>query len=174
MTTIIGLGHRARQGKDTLAELIQHRLRGEGARCRVYSFAAHLKAVARQLGMKGKDPKALQLLGDAMRRFDQDVFVKQAAQQVDDDGCDFAIIPDLRRLNEMHWIRSQGGLVVKVQRLENGVPFVARDRDGGHPSEKELEDEVFDDYVMAESGDLEALGLAARWVAERAHDRRRV
>lgn len=166
MTRIIGLGHRARHGKDTFADLLQHELVSQGATCRVYSFAYSLKCLARTLGMKGKDSKGLQLLGDAVRRFDQDYFIKVLAPQIDDDGRDFAVITDTRYLNEARWIKTQGGVTVKVQRLENGLPFKAADRPDDHPSEAQLADYTWDHNLAAESGDLEGLGRAARWLAD--------
>jgi hypothetical protein len=47
-TKIIGLGHKARHGKDTVASHLLKLLPG----ARIFSFADDLKALARALGMR--------------------------------------------------------------------------------------------------------------------------
>jgi hypothetical protein len=58
----------------------------------------------------------LQFIGNGFRKFDQEVWVRKLAASLKPGGN--YIIHDLRYPNEARWIRSQGGLLVRVWRPE--------------------------------------------------------
>lgn len=63
---IIGIGHRARQGKDSAARFIHETFPQQ---TRIYSFASSVRAVCRTvLGMEEKDAPLLQLVGTEVFR----------------------------------------------------------------------------------------------------------
>lgn len=166
-TLLIGIGHKARHGKDFLANEIHAELPRE---TKIYSFGNALKAYCRVQGwMTVKDGKLLQEVGTDLFRdkVDPDIWVKCLAYQLEEERPKCAIIGDLRFPNEHAWIKTRGGMVVKVSRLnEDGTPFVAPDRPAEHYSENALNDHVFDMNVVAKSGDIAEL---QRWADKIVH-----
>lgn len=165
-TLIVGFGFKARHGKDTVAKMVEELL--PAGTCRVMPFAYHLKAYARVLGMKGKDGTLLQALGtEVFRRLDPETWIRCHAEWVADEKPRVALVPDVRFKNECRYIARAGGLLYRVDRLnEDGSPYVAGDRDTRHQSETELEGEaLFDQYFQARSGDMAELRRAAVTVA---------
>lgn len=144
---VIGVGHKARHGKDTTANHIVRQTRGQA---RIMSYADDVYALARQLGMQGKDAGVLQALGtDVGRRIDEHRWTKSIYNNILVKRPPIVVIPDVRFLNEVEMIREMGGVVIKVHRVQkDGTPFVATDRNPNHPSEVELD--KFDgwDYVI--------------------------
>lgn len=161
-TVILGLGHKARHGKDSVAAAISDTLPGT----RIFSFADELKAIARALGMTTKNAPFLQKLGEALRTLDQDFFVKRMLLRIEESSPRFAVIPDVRYPNEVRAIQDREGLVVKVSRLdEYGAPWVAKDRDPNHESETALDGFPFDDAFVIADGDLAGIKAAAASLA---------
>lgn len=156
MALIIGFGHKARQGKDTVCQIVHEAL---PKLTRIVSFADDLKAHARVMGMRTKDSGMLQLLGSALRRVDPAVFVRCLASRLEDVGAPCVLVSDVRYINEADWIRQRNGMVVRVTRHEpNGLLYVAPDRDPDHLSETELD--TYHDwnwYISALSGDIQKL-----------------
>ena len=136
-------------------------------------FSGDLKSYARILGMRGKDSRFLQKLGDALRSLDQDIFVKCLAEQVFSEEPPCVLIPDVRYVNEAEWIKRQGGVLVRVARTEpNGLQYVAQDRDPNHPSEAELNHyDGWGWYIHAESGDITTLQREATLLIHGIRDR---
>lgn len=187
---IIGLGHRARHGKNTVAEEIAGVLRENGFRyVFLMSFAAQLKEFCRAnheaismcyratTGRELNSPKAdpvygyvdiLQWFGtDVARKLDVDFWVKKVSRIIELDVAREAavIFTDVRFPNEINWIESIGGKTVKVERLNfDGSLWLSPDRDPNHLSEVALKDYVFDYSVMAHS--LDELKSQARSLAE--------
>lgn len=163
-TTVIGLGFRARCGKDTLASYM-HALMPEESR--VYHFADALKAWCRVQGMmKEKDGLLLQVIGtDVFRqRVDSNIWVKCLQYQIEEDHPRVAIISDMRFPNEAEWVKSRGGLTVRLTRyLADGeTEFISPDRPPDHPSEVALEGYQFHRAHGALGGDLRSLRAIAR------------
>lgn len=148
MPLIIGFGHRARQGKNIAAEAIAE----IAPRCVVMGFADALKRMcADYWRMTEKDPLLLQRVGQGIRDFDHDFWVKQLERAVPTE-CDTLLITDLRYQNEFDWIkRHVGGYCVKVTRLVDGEPFVSGDRDPNHSSEVALADAKWDAELIREN-----------------------
>lgn len=150
-TFIVGLGHKARQGKDSVAAGL---LQSYPAVARRAAFADALRAVCRvNHGMTEKDPELLQRIGVGRRQTDPDIWVRAAAwlmQEWEDDfkGVQMIVIPDLRFPNEADWIKRHGGIVLDVRRYApDGTRMIATDRDPTHISETALDGYNFDGIV---------------------------
>lgn len=97
----------------------------------------------------GKHRKFLQWWGTEYRRY-QDPFywIKKTAQQIEKDNPQFALISDMRFVNELLWVKAVGGFTVKVQRKGFEAPGAA-----GHVSERELDGRPFDWEIHHETLD---------------------
>jgi hypothetical protein len=127
-TTIIGIGNKARHGKNVVADVFAAAAPGD---VRLYSWAGALKAFCRvALGMREKDGRLLQLVGtdyfrlghkgrvaaiDALRgtpafeplralygvlEHDPDIWVRVLLDTIAEDAPRYAVIPDTRFPNE--------------------------------------------------------------------------
>lgn len=162
MTRIIGIGHRARCGKDTLAQYM-HALVPEESR--IYHFADSLKAWCRVQGMMTqKDGALLQVVGtDIFRqRVDPDVWVRCLGYQIEEEHPRIAIVSDMRFPNEAEWVQGLGGLTVHLRRLlPDGLEFITPDRPADHPSETALDGYPFHRHYEVAGGDLDGLRAIA-------------
>lgn len=146
---VVGLGHRARHGKDTAAAAICAAFGADALRI---GFADAVRAVCRvNHEMTTKDPALLQQVGVGRRQTDPDIWVRAVAWAVHDWSSDrngrpgVVVIPDVRFRNEAQWIRQQQGMLVCVTRYgPDGLPFVASDRPATHISETSLQPHDFD------------------------------
>lgn len=153
-TAIIGVGHRARQGKDSAARAMISLMPKDVMR---FAFADDLYAVARVVhGMREKDPALLQRLGtEVYRAVDDEVWVRSVYYKIKEANPPIAIITDVRFPNEANFVRQLGGITLRVQRVkEDGVTaFVAPDRNPKHASEIALNpDHWWDDTITNVSG----------------------
>ena len=164
MSLLVGFGHKARHGKDTVAGLVHQALPKHTT---VMRFSGDLKAHARILGMKGKDSRFLQKLGDALRSLDQDIFIRCLGEQIADEEPPCVLIPDVRYKNEAEWIKKQGGVLVRVTRTDpSGLQYVSSDRDPNHVSETELDHyDGWGWYIDAPSGATALLEEESMWLA---------
>jgi hypothetical protein len=72
-----------------------------------------------------------------------------------DELPDVAIVTDMRFINEAQMIRSLGGKLVDIRRInKDNSPYVAPDRDPNHRSEVELDDYPADYRWLVRSGDM--------------------
>jgi hypothetical protein len=149
-TLVIGLGHRARHGKDQTAAFMVDALRSAGYDARRYGFADALYGYCRtHLGMTSKDAPMLQRVGVEKRAEDPNIWIRQVALKIADDQPVVAIIPDTRFINEGTFVRAWGGALVKVMRFDaNGEAFVDPSRPADHPSEVQGESITWDRVVM--------------------------
>lgn len=146
---LVGLGHKARHGKDTAAAAICAAFGAESYRI---GFADAVRAVCRiNHGMTTKDAPLLQHVGVGRRQTDPDIWVRAVAWAVHDWSADrngrpgVVVIPDVRFPNEAQWVRDNHGLLVCVTRYgPDGQPFVANDRSAVHLSETALSRTDFD------------------------------
>lgn len=164
MTLIIGLGSKARQGKDLAAQAIldyydnksrqfsKHGLKPV-TRVQRIGFADALYEVARnEYGMTEKDAPLLQRIGHERRQQDENYWIKRAFEKILP-TTDIVIIPDTRYKNEAVCIKDQGGYVVSVERYnQDGSRFIANDRPANHPSEIDLDDWNFDFRLINSHG----------------------
>lgn len=127
-TLLVGLGHKARHGKDEVAQALMRRLLNNGTRVRLYAFAAALKAWCRVEGfMEEKDWPLLQYVGTEMfRKRDPGIRVRALAYQITEERPEAAVITDMRFPNELTLVKKNGGIVVKVERYNpDGTLYAA-------------------------------------------------
>lgn len=163
---IVALGHKARNGKDTVAQLMLER---DPRRVKIYSFGNALKCFCRVMGWMGpKDGPLLQTIGtEVFRKQDPDKWVRVLSYQIEEEKPEIAVISDLRFPNEADWVRGSGGIVVRIKRLhDNGEQYLSTDRPTNHPSEIALDNYLFDYTFSAKNGDFPML----RQVADRLYD----
>ena len=108
----IGFMGLAGSGKDTAADALMF----THHRC---SFASRLKGIARMLGWDGeKDERGrafLQDLGMAVRRFDEDTWVRLLSEEISP-RMQQLVFTDVRFQNEADFVRSIGGIIVRIVR----------------------------------------------------------
>lgn len=168
-TLLVGIGHKARVGKDTCAWHLITSLRSSGIDARRYGFADALKAVCRvEYNMTTKDAVLLQQVGvryrDGYRAGDEyrpsmdvpaptpDIWVTTLLDTIAEDAPRVAVISDTRFRNEVAAIRAAGGLYLRIDRASRP----ATGRDDTHISEVDL-DGVAPDIVIPNHGTLEEL-----------------
>lgn len=123
---IIGLGYRAKSGKDTVGAI----LRDHGYLRK--AFADKLKEIASI--MTGRDAFAddfktedcgfgmtggafLQTLGTQMRNtYGDDIWLRLVDQQINKSTTARFVITDVRHHNEAAYVKSRGGILIKVDR----------------------------------------------------------
>lgn len=177
---IIGVGHKARHGKNTFAAHVADRF-GSKYNIVVSGFADALKKEASQIGMDtladrygvelsadvdmsdplcqtqyGKQPKVLQAHGQGMRKSNPWYWinkVKEYAESLPDKTI--LVVADMRYKNEALWVKESGGVTVKVCR----AGFVDPSRDPNHISEVDLDDYNFDYTISVGEGCLDELKL---------------
>lgn len=168
--TLIGLGHWARVGKDSLArELVSsHGFVQLAFADALREFAVkvdpHLQEVVHSCGgdwevAKVRDPsvrETLQRVGEAAREtLGRDVWVRALERRLRPAGC--YVISDVRYPEEAQLIRGRRGCLVDVRRPGVGAA-------NGHPSEHALDEWPGWDAVVYNDGDVGALAAAAAWV----------
>jgi hypothetical protein len=170
-TLIIGLGHKARNGKDAVADYIM-RAFGRSQNIRRYAFADALKAHCRvAFGMTEKDGPLLQMVGtDLYRKNDMNIWVRALYWTIREHSPEVALITDMRFLNEAAFIKEQGGATVEVNRRNlDGTRYISPDRDATHASENALNGYDYDYTIEAASGDLDSLQADAAKIFLAAH-----
>lgn len=157
---IIGLGNKARNGKDTIA---QHLVEIDPRRVKTYSFGLALKSFCRVMGlMEVKDGPLLQTMGtEVFRRIDPDKWVRVLDWQLQEEKPSIAVIADCRFENEAKWIRSQSGVLVRIKRMLGDIQFITKDRPADHPSEIGLDGFDWDSTYEIQDGDRDGLRKAA-------------
>jgi len=164
---ILGLGHRARHGKDSVAREIIRECGCMGVYAKQYAFADALKSYCRvAFGMREKDAPLLQYIGtNVLRAKDPDIWVRVLLDTLYEQQPDVAIITDMRFSNEADAITDWGGYTMKVERRNaDGTLWLTSDRDPHHPSEEALHDYEFDRVVSVHDGEHRLLlddGLSA-------------
>ena len=180
---IIGLGSKARQGKDIAGEAIVNYYNNRLAaaekhfgsvsedkypKARVFKFADALYKVCREeYGMKEKDARLLQKIGDGRREeFGLDYWINQLRPELEK-FKGVKIITDVRYINEADFIKSLGGYTVQIFRLtEDGTPYITNDRDPNFISEVQLDNYNWDFKLINSHGHIALLGEQAITLAE--------
>lgn len=149
----IALGHQARVGKDTFADVVTKHLTAAQ-----FAFADELKLlcadVQRSLGRPiVKDPMLLQLLGEGLRHvYGSYVWITPTMRNIEEVIAELPecsiVVTDLRYLDEALTLRAAGFTLIKIDRPDHPI-----DRDPTHPSEVGLVEGDFD-YVVYNSGDM--------------------
>lgn len=149
-TLVIGVGNKARQGKDTMAAV----LRQCSADVQRFAFGDAIKAYARAFhGMTVKDGPLLQRLGHDTRQRDPEIWLRALYWQIAEARPRVAVITDMRMRNEAAMIQRMGGLLVRVNRVNEDLsPFISTDRNPNDVSEVELDDFDFDFELLNVNG----------------------
>lgn len=152
--TVIGLGHKARHGKDTVARILQEQF---PRLVRRFSFADDLYAICRVLhGMTTKDAQLLQRVGVEYRERDATVWVRSVYSKICTERPAVAVITDVRFPNELAFVRALGGACWKVERrLPDGSVYVDPSRPSTHVSETALDGATWDRVIANPDGDVE-------------------
>lgn len=179
---LIGLGNKARQGKDFVAKYMQE----VDPEIKLYSFAKILKEYCRdnhdellykwQLAHQTKETPVhkadpiygcsaiLQWYGtDIMRKKEPNHWVDALTNRLNADAPEIAIVTDVRFPNEAEFIKENDGTLVQViRRNEDGSQWLDSGRDPKHSSETALDDYYGWDYILTcKSGDLDGLRVKA-------------
>ena len=177
---VIGFGHRARNGKDSACEAVidYYARQRETAKkhdrislapvAKIFKFAEALYEDCRKNhGMVEKDARLLQQVGQAAREKDANYWINTCFEKIDTSAVQIALISDVRYLNEARYIKSRGGYLVNVVRLNlDGSQFIADDRPADHPSEIELDKYNWDYRITAPSGQAALVGEFAVTLVE--------
>lgn len=163
MTLIVGFGHKAQQGKTTLAEMI-HCL--APAETKVYNFSDTIVARARSLGLMGskKNSPLLQDLGAFYRKhISLNYWITELDYSIKGDDKKIALVTGVRFTNEFDWIQANGGICVDVIRQTlSGAQWISPDRPATHLSEVELDGARWDYTLSAKDGDFGELQKNAK------------
>jgi hypothetical protein len=177
MTLIIGIGNKARQGKDYVANYMQEAL--PSSVC-IYNFARELKLyckehhyellpawqfahTTKQMPGHKEDPiygyaPILQWVGVEKRKENPDYWVEKVAAKIAEVNPEIAVIADVRFPNEAAYVKENGGYTVNVsRRLPDGTQMLDTSRDPNHISEIALSDYEFDYYISVQDRDLGSL-----------------
>ncbi len=161
-TTIVAVGHRARQGKDVAALAIQQ------ANPRVhierFAFGDAIKVLARvRYGMRAKDGSLLQHVGDQERAADPYVFMRTLYYTIAERAPQVALITDLRTEGEMDFVKRLGGFAIRIERHDGeGQLVLPKDRDPNHPTEVALANStLWDAYLTNHEGRIDDFRLQA-------------
>jgi hypothetical protein len=163
--TVLGLGHKARHGKDTAGAAIVSAIAG----AKRYAFADDLYAVARVIyGMTTKNAPLLQQIGEDYRNvYDQDIWVRSVYSKLLEEKPRLAVITDVRYPSEFDFVKKLGGATVDVIRFRgDGSEFVDPSRPADHYSEIALDKAPWDYFITALDGDVHAVRIAAAQIAD--------
>lgn len=163
---LIGLGYKARSGKDTVADYLEK----EYSYYR-HSFAFQLKAllwflfgIDDELLISGDKNTYIPLWGmtvremlqkigtDALRNnFDKDIWVKLAFKDILDG--ENQVFTDVRFENEAKAIKEKGGILIRIDRDNEQLTGPT----ATHQSESELDEFSDWDYILVNNGTLQDL-----------------
>jgi len=169
---LIGLGYKARQGKNFVANYMQeYWIKDPGCKVSIYAFADELKLYCKehhnelepqwQLAHQTKahpafkaDPiygctPILQWYGtDVARKANPNTWVEALDRRLSHDNPEIALVTDVRFPNEAEYIKQNGGFMVEVRRYKDGIQFIDAGRDPKHVSETALDGYEGWDYVI--------------------------
>jgi hypothetical protein len=162
-TLVIGLGHKARQGKDTAAGILNAVHMAER-----FAFADDLYAYCRVIHrMEGKDPRLLQNVGVYLRKGDPAVWIRAVYSKIKMAQPAIAVITDVRFPNEFEFVKALGGECWKIERWNHrGQVMLATDRPADHISEVALDSARWDRVIINADGDRSAMRKQLRDAVE--------
>ena len=155
---IIGVGFNKRVGKDEFCKIAIRRF--PNVKITRLAFADELKlyifeSILRPMGYSincfedqefySKLRPVVQAIGMFYRdAVDTEWWIKKVAEKIRDDSI--SIITDVRLKNERDWVKSQGGIMIRVNRNTGEQDF--------HISENELNDDKYFDIIIDNNGTL--------------------
>lgn len=171
---VILISGKARNGKDTVADMLRERLTDDKHRVLVTHYADLLKYICRNyFGWDGtKDEngrRMLQYVGtDVIRKQNPSLWVDFVATMLKyfHENWDYVIIPDCRFPNEITKMCDSGFDVVHLRVERENFDNSLTDEQKNHPSETAL-DNVIPDFYIRNNGTLEDLRVSiTKWIKE--------
>ncbi len=166
---LLGIGHKARQGKDLAVKLLREMFPGRVERV---AFADALRVICRvSHGMTLKDAPLLQRVGVDARRGDPLVWVRAAAwaiAEMDAEATEpfLVCIPDTRFENEASFVAARGA-TCRIRRVrDDGTQIVATDRPANHESETALDHYPWQFTVTNREGHIDELRAGIQAVGQ--------
>lgn len=150
---IFMISGKARSGKNSFGEELRIELENRGYEVFECAFADMLKTLcARYYGYKGKDEEGrgiLQRQGDKFRENNPNIFVNILIELIRGvyTQYDFVIITDLRFTNELYAMKKVFPNSISVRVTRDNYVTDLTEVQQNHPSETQLDNEVFDFYV---------------------------
>jgi hypothetical protein len=151
-TLVIGLGHKARHGKDSAGRVLCSRFQN----VKRFSFADDLYAVCRVMhGMGEKDAPLLQRVGMEIRaQRGEDALALAVYAKMRSERPRVAVVTDVRFPNEFAFVKALGGVCWKIERrLSSGDVFVDPSRPATHVSETALDGAAWDRVIVNPEGE---------------------
>lgn len=174
---IIGIGHKMRVGKDTLAAIMDTSLRFRKVSAEIIRFADPIKDSLAGLleipwermhseimkcatvdgtpfGLSKASTlrEIMQTYGVAMRERFPGIWIKLLVSRAESSGVDVVLVPDMRFPDELGAIKALGGVTIDVTRdIDRSGP------EHQHISETALDGYTFD-HVIQNNGSLQDLG----------------
>lgn len=144
---VYGLIGHARHGKDEAAKTMIRLMPGAER----YAMSNGVSALSRVLGvMQERDPEVLQRVGMWMRDRDESAWLRVMYGAIADARPEVAIITGIRFPNELDMVRSMGGTIVKIVRLNaDSTHYVSTDRPRNSRAEQEIDALDYDACVVA-------------------------
>jgi hypothetical protein len=155
--TVIGLVGQSGHGKDEVAKMLIRNCPGTER----FGFSDGISYRARLNGeMVERNPTFLQPISSGIAR---EHFLNAMYYAISDRKPTVAVITGIRAPDEAELIRSMGGRIVRVRRVDReGRPYVNPDRDSTHPIEQMIPKIHADAEIVATSGDFVTLEMMAK------------
>jgi len=174
-TLVLGFCGRARHGKDSAAEAIREYCNEYVISCRVYSASDVIvkDCVEQGLLLPGtrrsdlttrEELDILVRVSHERRAEDPEYWHKRLQAKMEADAFEVAIIPNLRYLNDCTWLKSLGGHLISVLRLNRDPErniYLSPDRDPNDDTETDSWLMPADFFLTACSGDEALIGEQA-------------
>lgn len=146
---VLGIVGRARNGKSTVADAIQHAARTMyNLSAKQYSIGDLVLEFCIRSGrvppkqreeLNSAELQTLVHVGKQQRDADADFWIRKVRGAMIEDSPDIAIIPNVRFQSEVDLVKEQGGWLLRVTALNaDGSPFLSPDRDPNDSSETQL------------------------------------
>jgi len=168
---ILGFSGRARSGKSGACKAIQEHCWSAGVTAGSYDIGQAAIDYCVEGGLLPRKPREEMTADDlavvvrestAQSKCDPRFWLGRIEQAIQRDNCEVALIPNVRLRNEVAFVHSRGGYIVKVMRLnKNGSTYISLDRDPNHILETDLGLTPADFYLTCNTGDNELVGLQA-------------
>lgn len=152
---IVAISGKAGSGKTTVSHHLADKYGYTGL-----NFADALKEEAIRMGWDAvKDDrgrKLLQRLGQVGREYTEDCWVNLLESLIKDTfQTDKVVVGDCRYKNEALWVRSKGGILLRIERPDN--PWALKGDAAQHHSETDLDGFCDFDAVVVNDGTLDEL-----------------
>lgn len=172
---VIAISGHARNGKDTVAQMLQKQLREDGYTVLITHYADLLKYICKTFfewdGRKDEKGRSLlQYVGtDVVRAKNPDYWVDFVSDILNlfDGRWDYVIIPDTRFPNEFNRLKERGFNAVHLRVVRPDFASQLTEEQQTHLSETALND-IAPDYCIYNTGDLKELNnRVTDWLKEK-------